>query len=183
MPAHIIHAIYYTYNKAHTHMHAYRGQTHTRTSMTLTRMYTRIHAYTHVYTHTDDTESRGDPAKRGHSRHARHKFSKVISRVDWCGKYTRGLTLADCCRIAAALLCACILYLCAIAVSCICAEYLSPEILLGQEHSFGVDWCVSVCVCPRLHYRLLTLCPAPTDPVGQSWPRGTGSVGRAYCMW
>ena len=22
------------------------------------------------------------------------------------------------------------------------------------------------------HYRLLTLCPAPTDPVGQSWPRG-----------
>jgi len=23
---------------------------------------------------------------------------------------------------------------------------------------------------PRLHYRLLTLCPAPTDPVGQSWP-------------
>jgi hypothetical protein len=25
-------------------------------------------------------------------------------------------------------------------------------------------------VCPRLHYRLLTLCPAPTDPVGQSWP-------------
>ena len=32
---------------------------------------------------------------------------------------------------------------------------------------------------PRLHYRLLTLCPAPTDPVGQSWPRGTGSVGQA----
>ena len=30
---------------------------------------------------------------------------------------------------------------------------------------------------PRLHYRLLTLRPAPTDPVGQSWPRGTGSVG------
>ena len=28
---------------------------------------------------------------------------------------------------------------------------------------------------PRLHYRLLTL--RPTDPVGQSWPRGTGSVG------
>ena len=28
-----------------------------------------------------------------------------------------------------------------------------------------------------LHYRVLTLCPAPTDPVGQSWPRGTGSVG------
>ena len=26
---------------------------------------------------------------------------------------------------------------------------------------------------PRLHYRLPTLCPAPTDPVGQSWPRGT----------
>ena len=43
--------------------------------------------------------------------------------------------------------------------------------------------CASVPVCecqgeagrfPRLHYRLLTLCPAPTDPVGQSWPRGTG---------
>ena len=32
--------------------------------------------------------------------------------------------------------------------------------------------------CPRLHYRLLTLCPTPTDPVGQSWPRGTGPVGR-----
>ena len=32
--------------------------------------------------------------------------------------------------------------------------------------------------CPRLHYRLLTLCPTPTDPVGQSWPRGKGSVGR-----
>ena len=28
-----------------------------------------------------------------------------------------------------------------------------------------------------LRYRLLTLCPAPTDPVGQSWPRGTLSVG------
>ena len=27
-------------------------------------------------------------------------------------------------------------------------------------------------MCPRLHYRLLTLCPAPTDPVGQSWPQG-----------
>ena len=28
--------------------------------------------------------------------------------------------------------------------------------------------------CPRLHYRLLTLCPAPTDPVplGQLWPTG-----------
>ena len=27
---------------------------------------------------------------------------------------------------------------------------------------------------PRLHYRLLTLCPAPTDPVprGQLWPTG-----------
>ena len=24
----------------------------------------------------------------------------------------------------------------------------------------------------------LTLCPVPTDPVGQSWPRDTGSVGR-----
>ena len=29
--------------------------------------------------------------------------------------------------------------------------------------------CVCVCVPPRLHYRLPTLCPAPTDPVGQSW--------------
>ena len=36
---------------------------------------------------------------------------------------------------------------------------------------------VCVCVCVCIHYRLLTLCPAPTDPVGQSWPRGTGSVG------
>ena len=28
--------------------------------------------------------------------------------------------------------------------------------------------------CPRLYYRLLTLCPAPTDPVplGQLWPTG-----------
>jgi len=25
---------------------------------------------------------------------------------------------------------------------------------------------------PRLHYRLLALCPVPTDPVGQSWPPG-----------
>ena len=30
---------------------------------------------------------------------------------------------------------------------------------------------------PRLHYHLRTLRPSPTDPVGQSWPRGTGSVG------
>ena len=30
---------------------------------------------------------------------------------------------------------------------------------------------------PSLHNRLLTLRPAPTDPVGQSWPRVTGSVG------
>jgi hypothetical protein len=30
---------------------------------------------------------------------------------------------------------------------------------------------------PRLHYCLLTPCPVPTDPVGQSWPRNTGSVG------
>ena len=35
----------------------------------------------------------------------------------------------------------------------------------------------SFALLPRLHYRLLTLCPAPTDPVDQSWPRGTGSVG------
>ena len=43
----------------------------------------------------------------------------------------------------------------------------------------GRRLCVYVCVYarPRLHYRLLTLCPAPTDPVprGQLWP--TGSVG------
>ena len=32
-------------------------------------------------------------------------------------------------------------------------------------------------VRPCLHDRLLTPCPAPTDPVGQSGPRGTGSVG------
>ena len=34
---------------------------------------------------------------------------------------------------------------------------------------------VPPCTCMRV--RLLTLCPAPTDPVGQIWPRGTGSVG------
>ena len=27
----------------------------------------------------------------------------------------------------------------------------------------------ATCMLPRLHYRLLALCPAPTDPVGQSW--------------
>ena len=32
--------------------------------------------------------------------------------------------------------------------------------------------CLTCSSLPRLHYRLLTLCPAPTDPVGQSWPRG-----------
>ena len=34
---------------------------------------------------------------------------------------------------------------------------------------------------PRLHYRLLTLCPAPTDPVprGQLWPIGSVYV----CMY
>ena len=25
------------------------------------------------------------------------------------------------------------------------------------------------CVCPRLRYRLLTLCPAPTDPVPRAY--------------
>ena len=44
---------------------------------------------------------------------------------------------------------------------------------------------------PRLHYRLLTLCPAPTDPVprgqpwgqlwGQLWPIGSSSKPAAYC--
>ena len=28
-------------------------------------------------------------------------------------------------------------------------------------------------LCPRLHYRLLTLCPAPTDPVGVNERRVT----------
>ena len=43
---------------------------------------------------------------------------------------------------------------------------------------------VSACQSPRLHYRLLTLCPAPTDPVGQSWPRtGPALAHRAsVCM-
>ena len=38
------------------------------------------------------------------------------------------------------------------------------------ETGHGTRLCVYVCVYarPRLHYRLLTLCPAPTDPV----PRG-----------
>ena len=34
------------------------------------------------------------------------------------------------------------------------------------EHSMRNENCGTG---PRLHYRLLTLCPAPTDPVGQSW--------------
>ena len=55
------------------------------------------------------------------------------------------------------------------------------SIVFLPSYSLGLGLaCVRerVCVCPRLHYRLLTLCPTPTDPVGQSWPRGTGSVGR-----
>jgi len=36
---------------------------------------------------------------------------------------------------------------------------------LSISPSLSVTW-----VYPRLHYRLPTLCPAPTDPVGQSWP-------------
>ena len=37
---------------------------------------------------------------------------------------------------------------------------------------------------PRLHYRLLTLCPAPTDPVGQSWPGGNVEPRRLTAnMW
>jgi len=39
-------------------------------------------------------------------------------------------------------------------------------------------WQATLASHALLHYRLLTLCPAPTDPVGQSSPRGTGSVGR-----
>jgi hypothetical protein len=50
---------------------------------------------------------------------------------------------------------------------------------LRIEDGMNVCSCSLSCVGPRLHYRLLTLCPAPTDPVGQSWPLGTGSVGRA----
>jgi hypothetical protein len=176
MPAHIIHAIYYTYNKAHTHMHAYRGQTHTRTSMTLTRIYTRIHAYTHVYTHTDDTESRGDPAKRGHSRHARHKFSKVISRVDWCGKYTRGLTLADCCRIAVhygtdfggLLPDCCRIAVCLYLVSMChcCIMYLCRVSLAGNLARTGTQfWRRLVCVCVCVPSPTLS----PTDPVPRAY--------------
>ena len=43
---------------------------------------------------------------------------------------------------------------------------------------------------PRLHYRLLALCPVPTDPVGQSWPpghrvsrRGASSGPQGQCMY
>jgi hypothetical protein len=35
---------------------------------------------------------------------------------------------------------------------------------IGQEQEQGSS------ARPRLRYRLLTLCPAPTDPVGQLWP-------------
>ena len=38
--------------------------------------------------------------------------------------------------------------------------------------SLFMRWCMyacATCMLPRLHYRLLALCPAPTDPVGQSW--------------
>ena len=42
---------------------------------------------------------------------------------------------------------------------------------------------MSVCVCTRLHYRLLTLCPAPTDPV----PRGLltlwARAGMRVCIY
>ena len=60
---------------------------------------------------------------------------------------------------------------------------------------FGTFVCVPVCACiwlsiisscrssmrarPRLHCRLLALCPVPPDPVGQSWP----CVCRYVCMW
>ena len=66
----------------------------------------------------------------------------------------------------AAMLCSPAALLCTCAVHMCCAHVPSSFALL-----------------PRLHYRLLTLCPAPTDPVDQSWPRGTESVGRgAHCQ-
>ena len=46
--------------------------------------------------------------------------------------------------------------------------------------SFPCSAALAYTTAPRLHHARLTLCPAPTDPVGQSWPRGqlwpTGSV-------
>jgi len=51
------------------------------------------------------------------------------------------------------------------------------------SNRFHAGRCAVTRYSGRLHepvgqsYRLLALCPAPTGPVGQSWPRGTGSVG------
>ena len=53
----------------------------------------------------------------------------------------------------------------------------------------GSDRCRAPVRRPRLHHGLLTLCPAPTDPVGQSWPearaaqrKGPLSPGRNWGM-
>jgi hypothetical protein len=55
----------------------------------------------------------------------------------------------------------------------------SGDVYSMAAHKVSAQHGRTQCQHPRLclHYRLLTLCPAPTDPVGQSWPRGTGSVG------
>ena len=60
-----------------------------------------------------------------------------------------------------------------------------PEVV-GEQRSRGVSTPLPMRQPPPLAStiayspcapHLLTLCPAPTDPVDQSWPRGTGSVG------
>ena len=58
-----------------------------------------------------------------------------------------------------------------------CAAEQRAVDLENANSALRVRVCVSMSVRPCLHDRLLTPCPAPTDPVGQSGPRGTGSVG------
>ena len=56
--------------------------------------------------------------------------------------------------------------------ACSLARASAPTSLsLSPSLSRARRLCPSLHALPRLHYRLLTLCPAPTDPVGQSWPR------------
>ena len=58
-----------------------------------------------------------------------------------------------------------------------CAAEQRAVDLENANSALRVRVCESMRVRPCLHDRLLTPCPAPTDPVGQSGPRGTGSVG------
>ena len=51
-------------------------------------------------------------------------------------------------------------------------------LLLSQLVLSDAAVCLRICHLPGLvDFCVLTLCPAPTDLVGQSWPRGIGSVG------